>query len=57
MPGMGGVSRGAGGGITFLGRSPNDNQLRLGESAAAPGERESATTPGEGGLAVALGEG
>jgi hypothetical protein len=50
-----GVSRGTGGGITF-GRSPNDNQPRLGESAAAPGEGESATTPGVGGSAGAPGE-
>ncbi len=43
-----GVSRGTGGGITF-GRSPNDNQPRLGESAAAPGEGESTKTQGVGG--------
>jgi hypothetical protein len=52
LPGEGGVSRGAEGGIT-LGRRPKDNQPRLGESAAAPGEGESATTPGEGGSAGA----
>jgi hypothetical protein len=50
-----GVSRGTGGGITF-GRIPNDNQLRLGDSAAAPGEGGSATTPGVGGLGGAPGE-
>jgi hypothetical protein len=33
----------------MFGRSPNDNQPWLGESAAAPGEGESATTPGVGG--------
>jgi hypothetical protein len=53
--GKSGVSRGAGGGITF-GRSPNNNQPWLGESAAAPGEGESATTPGVGGLAGAPGK-
>jgi hypothetical protein len=46
--GESGVSWGVGGGITF-GRSPNDNQPRLGESAATPGEGESATTLGWGG--------